>query len=155
MAAAEFTLFITTNCLVNNAVRNGLVDQGCPTSDDLLGCSDYGMKAISKRMLAPGGILPGRGATAGRANRGITVSYLAEKNLRKACVFRNYIHHIQRTFVALTATLVLVEEAWDNRFDLENPIGDADREDVRDPAPMLKTDDIKKTLEDIDNVLNK
>jgi len=64
-------------------------------------------------------------------------------------------HHIQRTLVAATATLALVQEVWDDRFDLENPDRDVEREIIRDPAPMVKVDDIKKTLEDIDNVLNK
>jgi len=57
--------------------------------------------------------------------------------------------------VAATATLALVEDVWANRFDLENPDRDVEREVIRDPAPMAKVDDIKKTLEDIDNVLNK
>jgi len=47
--------------------------------------------------------------------------------------------------VAATATLVVVEAVWDDRFDLENPVRDAERDEVRNPAPMLKTDDIKKT----------
>jgi len=88
-AAAELALFITTNCNVNNAVRLALNDQGCATCDSLLGSTDYNMKAVSKRMIAPGGTLPGRGAAAGRANRGIPVSCIAERNLRKACFFRN------------------------------------------------------------------
>jgi len=99
--------------------------------------------------------MPGRGAAAGRANRGIPVSFTAEKNLRKACFFRNCMHRIQRPFVAGAATLAMVQDVWDNRFDLENPDKDVEREVIRDPAPMAKADDIKKTLEDIDNVLNK
>jgi len=38
---------------------------------------------------------------------------------------------------------------------VENPNRDVKREVIRDPSPMAKADDIKKTLEDIDNVLNK
>jgi len=113
------------------------------------------MKAVCKRMVQPGETMPGRGAAAGRANRGIPVSVVAEKNLRKAGFFRNYMHRIQRPFVAATATLALVQDVWDDRFELENPDRDVEREIIRDPAPMVKVDDIKKTLEDIDNVLNK
>jgi len=99
--------------------------------------------------------MPGRGAAAGRVNRGIPVSFVAEKNLRKACFFRNYMHRIQMPFMAAAATLALVQDVWADRFDLENPDRDVEREVIRDPAPMVKVDDIKKTLEDIDNVLNK
>jgi len=99
--------------------------------------------------------MSGRGAAAGRANRGTPVSFVSEKNLRKACFFRNYMDHIQRPFVAATATMVLVQDVWADRFDLENPDRDVKREVIRDPAPMVKVDDTKKTLEDIDNVPNK
>jgi len=154
IAAAQFTVYLT-NCNVNNAVEQGLIAQGINTCDTLLGNNDYNMKAVCKRMIPPGGTMPGRGAAAGRANRGIPVSFVAEKNLRKPCFFWNYMHRIQRAFVAATATLALVQDVWDNRFDLENPDRDVEREIIRDAAPMVKVDDIKKTLEDIDNVLNK
>jgi len=153
-AAAEFAIFMT-NCQVNNAARLALKDQWFATCDDRLGNTDSDMKAVCRRMIQPGGTMPGRGAAVGRAKRGIPVSFVAEKNLRKACFFRNYMDHIQRPFVAATATLVVVHEVWDNRFDLENPDRDVEREVIRDPSPMVKTDDIKTTLEDIDNVLNK
>jgi len=153
-AAAEFALYLN-NCLVNNAVRLGLIDQWFATCDSLLGNNDRNMKAVCRRMIQPGGTMPERGAAAGGANRGIPVSFVAEKNLRKACFFRNYMHRIQRPFVAATATLILAQEVWDDRFDLENPDRDTEREVIRDPSLMVKTDDIKKTLEDIDNVLNK
>ena len=64
-------------------------------------------------------------------------------------------HRIQRPFVAGAATLAMVQDVWDDRFDLENPARDVEREVIKHPAPMVKVDDIKKTLEDIDNVLNK
>jgi len=153
-AAAQFTVCLT-NCNVNNTVEQGLIAQGINTCDSFLGNNDCAMKAVCKRMVQPGGTMPGRGAAAGRANRGIPVSFVAEKNLRKACFFMNYMHRIQRTFVAATATLALVQDVWDDRFDLENPNRDVEREIIRDPALMVNVDDIKKTLEDIDNVLNK
>jgi len=154
IAAAQFTVYLN-NCQVNNAVRQGLIAQGIDTCDSLLGNNDSGMKAVCRRMITPGGTMQGREAAAGRANRGIPVSFVAEKNLRKACFFRNYMHRIQRLFVAATATLAMVQDVWDDRFDLENPDRDVEREVIRDPSPMVKVDDIKKTLEDIDNVLNK
>jgi len=64
-------------------------------------------------------------------------------------------HRTERPFVVATATLILVQEVWVDKFDLENPDRDVEREDIRDPSPMVKVADIKKTLEDIDNVLNK
>ena len=155
IAAAQFTVYLT-NCNANNAVEQGLIAQGIDTCDSLWGNNNNSdMKTVCRRMITPGGTMPGRGAAAGRANRGIPVSFTAEKNLRKACFFRNCMHRIQRPFVAGAATLAMVQDVWDNRFDLENPDKDVEREVIRDPAPMAKADDIKKTLEDIDNVLNK
>jgi len=90
-AAAQFTVCLT-NCNVNNAVEQGLIAQGFDTCDFFLGNNDSNMKAVCRRMINPGGTMPGRGAAAGRASRGIPVSFVAEKNLRKACFFRNYMH---------------------------------------------------------------
>jgi len=153
MVAAQFTLYLN-NCNVNNVVRLALIDQGLDTCDSFLGFNDGDMKAVCRRIIQPGGTLPGRGAAAGRANRGTPVTFVSEINLRKACFYRNYINRIQRTFVAAAATMILVQDVWDDRFDLENPDRDVEREVIKDPAPMVKVDDIKKTLEDIDNVLN-
>jgi len=154
MAAAQFTLYMN-NYNINNAVRLALIDQGLNTCDSLLGHNDSDMKAVCRRIIQPGGTMPGRGAAAGRANRGTPATFVSEKNLRKACFFRNYMDRIQRPFVAATATMVLVQDVWDDRYDLENPDRDVEREVIKDPAPMAKVDDIKKPLEDIDNVLNK
>jgi len=74
MAAAEtaqFTVYLT-NCNVHNAVRKGLIDQGINTCDSLLGNNDSDMKAVRRRMITPGGTMPGRGAAAGRANRSLS-----------------------------------------------------------------------------------
>jgi len=107
MAATQFTLYLN-NCNVNNAVRLALIDQGLDTCDSLLGHNDGDMKAVCRRIIQPSGTMPGRGAAAGRANRGTPVSFVSEKNLRRACFFRNYMDRIQRPFVVATATLNLV-----------------------------------------------
>jgi len=86
MATAQFTLYLN-NCNVNNAVRLALIDQGLDTCDSLLDHNDSNMKAVCRRIIQPGGAMPGRGAAAGRANRGTAVSFVSEKNLRKACFF--------------------------------------------------------------------
>jgi len=117
IAAAQFTVCLT-NCNVNNAVEQGLIAQGINTCDSLLGNNDSDMKSVCRKMITPGGTMPGRGALAGRANRGIPVSFVAEKNLRNACFFRNCMHRIQRPFVAATATLALVQDVREDRFDL-------------------------------------
>jgi len=103
MAAAQFTLYLN-NCNVNNAVRLALIDQGLDTCDSFLGFNDGDMKAVCRRIIQPGGTLPGRGAAAGRANRGTPVSFVSEINLRKPCFYRNYMNCIQRPFVAATAS---------------------------------------------------
>jgi len=141
MSAAQFTLHLN-NCHVNNAARLALIDQGLDTCDSFLGFNDGDMRAVCRKTIQPGGTLPGRGAAAGRANRGTPVTFASETNLRKACFHRNYMNRIQRTFVAATATMILVQDVWDYRFDLENPDRDVEREVIKDPAPMVKVDDI-------------
>jgi len=154
MAAAQFTLFMN-NCGINAAVRLGMIDQGFDTCDSLLDMADHEVEHLTRRMITPGGTQAGRGFAAGRANRGTQVPVRQEKNLRMACFYMNYLHCIQRPFVVLEATLARVREVWADRFDVENPHKDAVREEVKDPAPMVKVEDIKKTLEDVENVLNK
>lgn len=64
--------------------------QGRARGDDFLECDDHNMKSVCKRMIAPGGWIPGRRAQRPRANWGINVSFLHELNLRKACFYVNY-----------------------------------------------------------------
>jgi len=154
MAAAIFNLFMA-NCNINNNIRLALIDQGFDTCDTLLDLPDHEVRNLIRRMITPGGTQQGRGFAAGRANRGTQVSVMAENNLRRACYYVIYLHRIQRPFVVLEATLARVREVWDDRFDVENPHKDAPREDVKDPTPMVKVDDIKKTIEDIENALKK
>jgi len=120
MAAAQFTLYLN-NCNVNNAVRIALIDQGLDNCDSLLGHNDSDMKAVCRRLIQPGGTMPGRRAAAGRANRGTPVSFVAEKNLRKACFFRNDMDRIERPFVAATAPLAMVHKTLRSmaRFNLQ------------------------------------
>jgi len=117
MAAAQFTLYLN-NCNVTNAVRQGLIDQGIDTCDSFLGYNDGDMKAVCRRMIQPGGTIPGRGAAAGRANKGIPVSFVAEINLRKACFYRNYMHRIQRPFMATALVAFSFKEFLFSLFSL-------------------------------------
>jgi len=57
--------------------------------------------------------------------------------------------------VLANATLVAVRELWANRFEVDNTYKDADKEDVKDPAPLTEVEDIKRMTKDFDNVLNK
>jgi len=77
MAVAQFTLYLN-NCNINNAAMLALIDQGLDTCDSLLGHNDGDMKAVCRRIITPGGTLPGKGAATGRANRGTPVSFVSE-----------------------------------------------------------------------------
>ena len=155
MAAAEFTQFVTTNLLVPTPVRNTLIAQGISDCDDFLEYSDYDIQNLTKRMIQPGGTLPGRGNQPPRANRGINVTFVQEQNLRKACFYRKYMHRIQRDFNAAGATLPIVKEVWADRFELENPSKDGFKEEIKDPVPLTKVEDVRKMIETLDHVLNK
>ena len=86
MAAAQITLFLTTNLAISTPVRNALIAQGMTNCDDLLDFTDKNIQGITQRMIQPGGTMPGRGNQAGRANRGTNVSFTMEQNLRRACL---------------------------------------------------------------------
>jgi len=68
VAAAEFALFITTNLGIITPLRNSLIAQGLVQCDDLLDYDDNKIEPLCKRMIQPGGIMPGRGGQPPRAN---------------------------------------------------------------------------------------
>ena len=50
----------------------------------------------------------------------------------------------------------IVKALWEDRFELENPSKDSPREEeVKDPDPLTKVEDVRKTIETLDHVLNK
>jgi len=160
MAAARFTAFITTTLGIPLQVRQSLIDQGMTTVDDLLDYSDSEIRSLCKRMIQPGGTIPNpRANAAGQPtripNRGTTITYAQEKYLRMGAFYRRHLHKIQRDFVVANATRVAVKALWAERFELENPYKDyTSKETVSNPSPLTKVEDIRKTIEDLDHVLN-
>ena len=155
MAAAQFTMFVTTHMRVPTPQRQALIVQGIQECDDFLDHSDTDMQNMCRRMIQPGGTVAGGRGQPPRPNRGIEITYVQEQNLRKACYFRNYMHRIQRVFNAATATMVVVKDLWDDRFDMEHPSKDAFKEDIQDPLPLLKVEDVRRVIETLDHILNK
>jgi len=111
------------------------------------------MNDTCARMISPGGTLPGRGAAAGRANRGINVTYVQQMNLRRCCFLVNCLWRIQRPHASVAVNLIMLKEPWEERFDLENPGKDAEKVEVKDPAPLTKVEDVKNTIETLEFVL--
>jgi len=96
----------------------------------------------------------GRGAGANDLvpNRGIKIGFIAEKNLRQARFCICHMHGIQRPFVPEDVTPAILREFWTKRFEHEKEGIKADitKEDIK---PLKKDGDVRKTLEDLDNLL--
>ena len=129
--AAQFTTYITTNLGIPATVRQSLIAQGMTTVGDLLDYSDSDIRSLCKRMIQPGGTVPIPRATNANGqprtfpNRGTTITYAQEKNLRMGGFYRHHLHRIQRAFAVGNATLETVKELWAERFELENPYKDS------------------------------
>ena len=81
-AAAIFAHLVTTIAHVPAPIRQHVEAQGVRRVEDFLDLRDKGVTDMCGRMINPGGTLPGQGAAAGRANRGIGVTFTQQMNLR-------------------------------------------------------------------------
>ena len=152
--AAEFTQLVTTNMHIAAAVRTAMQAQGMTRCEDFLDYDDHLMKSLVKRMISPGGTVPGgRGGGGPRANRGTPVTFTQEQSLRRICFYVKYQERIQRPLVVATATAPRLKSLWDDRFELENPYKETNKEDIKNPALLTKVDEVRQMIEDLDHVL--
>lgn len=103
-----------------------------------------------------GGGRGGGGRGAGAAGRGagppparVYISNKSGTRVRQMRFYRWHMHRIQRDFVVADATVARLEELW-----MWNEIDkDQTNADVKEPEPLMKVDDARKTLDELDHYL--
>ncbi|GAX26404.1 hypothetical protein FisN_UnNu099, partial [Fistulifera solaris] len=146
------------------AARQAINGQGITAFDDLTHRSDKYVQEIFTKIRNPGGLIPNPafvppavGAEAAPMvpamipNRGIAIGVNLELRVRQLRYFLFHLHRLQREFVPGFATLARLERAWTLRERIRRM-----RETNKDLPKidvLLKVENARKTIEDIDEVL--
>ena len=142
--------------MLSNEAAEEVVEEGIDTFEDFVEMSDKDINGMCDKIRSPGGMIKrgGRGTGANDLvpNRGIKIGFIAEKNLRNARFYIYHMDRIQRPFVPGDVTLPIIREFWTKRFELEKEGTKADttKEEIK---PLKKDGDVRKALEDLDNLL--
>ena len=146
----ENTLFIT-----DQAVRNGLNQQGLTSFDDFITFTEKDIAQICSNVRKPGGVIPNPNAAvpgqpATISNPGVLVGHAIEVRLKMLCYFVKHVVRIQRLpVVPAIATLTRLIAVYKLK-DIEK---DEEDEDIKIPTPLTKIDEVCVTLEDLDDYL--
>ena len=142
--------------MLSNEAAEEVVEEGIDTFEDFVEMSDKDITGMCDKIRSPGGMIKrggrGNGANDLVPNRGIKIGFIAEKNLRNARFYIYHMDRIQRPFVPGDVTLPIIREFWTKRFELEKEGTKADttKEEIK---PLKKDGDVRKSLEDLDNLL--
>lgn len=157
---AAFNNYLNDTLLIDEqATRQALNAQGLQAFDDLENLTDNDVKDICKNVRQPGGTIPNPVAIANPdnaaipaaiPNRGVNMSFLAEKRLRQLRYYIYHMHRIQRTFVPNQATLHRLTEVWAELKEKE----DEKNDDVPEVEKLTRVEQVRKTIEDIDDACN-
>jgi len=142
--------------LLSEEAAEEVVEQGITDYVDFVDMDDKDITGLCDKIRSPGGMIKKGGKGAGAndlvPNRGVKIGFIAEKNLRQARFYIYHLHRIQRPFVPGDVDLPVLREFWTKRCELEKEGIKADiaKEDIK---PLKKDGDVRKTLEDLDNLL--
>lgn len=84
-------------------------------------------------------------------NRGVNIGFTTEKKLRQFRFYYWHMYRIQRPFVAAQATIQRLTRTWELKIQEDEEEDDGS---IPDPSHLAKIEDVRKTLEDLDNVLS-
>ena len=153
--AAVLNYLENTLLIADQEVRTNFVDvQGFSSFDDGKDVTIEDIESICKNMRRPGGTVANpQAAVAGQPpripNPGLEIGHIQEHRLK---MMVNEIHHcarIQRTFQANQATLQRLRQSW-RLYEEEKNIS---LEPSEYPPKCTKTEDTRKTMEDIETWL--
>ena len=143
---ATFRNYLNATILITeNAVRDAIVNQGLTTFEDLDNMTDQDIKDVCKNARSPGGMIQ-QGDNL-LPNRGVTLGFMTEKRLRQLRYYKYHLVCIQRTFERNEATLARLSAVW-IRYEAEQ-----EDNDPKEPPKMAKSEEIRSTLENIDEYL--
>lgn len=157
MAAAQAAInnyFQNTLLIVDQNARTALNQQGLDHYDVIHHFTDEDIIAICKNVRRPGGVMPNpqahvEGQPPTIPNTGVSIGFAIEKRLRQFRYYCWHLHRIQRPFQANNANLGILNDTWDLKIQTEEHESD----EIEDPKSLLKVDDVRTTLEDLDNIL--
>jgi hypothetical protein len=134
--------------------------QGLDSFDTLATLTDKDVKEVCSNVRKPGGTIPNpvfdaenpvAGVPATIPNPGVSMGLPREKLLRQLCYYCVHLHKIQREFTAQGANLAKLTELW--RF--KEAIEEQDDDDIKFPEALKTVENVRQTLEDIDDYLNR
>ena len=132
-----------------------VIENGIDTFDDLIEMSDKDVTGMCEKIRHPGGMKEKGGTGRDRdelvPDKGVKIGYLQEKSLRQLRFYVFHCDRIQRSFDTNTSFGAL-KVFWNQRFDLEKEgtKADSSKEEIK---PLKKDSDVRKALEDLDNLL--
>ena len=148
-AATVRNYFQGTLLIQDNDARNALTNQGLDDWDSFLTVTDQDIQDICKNIRSPGGLVTNQDGDL-VPNRGINIGFVFEKRLRQLRYFICHCYRIQRPFAPARATLPNLISIW-RLHELEKKKEKDDT--VTKPSLMTNVDDIRKTIESIDESL--
>lgn len=157
---AAFNNYLRDVLLIESPdVRNAINGQGITAFEDLTHRTDKYVQELFTKIRSPGGMIinPAFPAAAGAPpvvefipNRGVSVGVNLEFRVRQLRYYLFHLFRLQRDFVPGQATLARLERAWALKERIER-MKEADR--VVKLDVLLKVENIRKTIEDIDELL--
>jgi hypothetical protein len=149
----EFDNYLTNVLMINNeALRVAIRNQGLLTFDDLIGMEEDDIKSITSNIRKPGGTLPRptrQNPNATIPNPGLSVGHVITRRLE---IVRYYVNHCAR----IQRLPVNVNEMTLNRLSNvhQHFKNEKDGSDVELPGKIVKIDDVRTNIEDLDSYLN-
>jgi len=156
--AALNNYFQNTLVIQDQAVRDGLNEQGLTSFDDFVTLTEKDIVQICANVRRPGGVIPNpNAAVVGQpptiTNPGVLVGHAVKIRLKMLCYFVKHLVRVQRMpFVPGVATLARLVAVYKLK-EIEE-VADDD-EEIKLPSPLTKIDDVRVTLEDIDDYLRR
>jgi hypothetical protein len=141
-------------------LAHALNAQGLDGFDILINLMDKDIKEMCTNVRKPGGTIPNPafdaanpvpGVPATIPNPGVSMGLPHEKLLRQLCYYCAHMYKIQREFTAQGATLAKLTELW--RF--KEAIEEEDGDDIKFPDALKTVENVRQSLEDIDDYLNR
>lgn len=165
---AMFNNYLRDVLLIENLeARQAINNQGITAFDDLTHRTDKYVQEIFTKIRSPGGLIPNPAFVAPAApvagaapppfipalipNRGVSIGVNLELRVRQLRYMLFHMYRLQREFNPAQATLARLERAWALKERIER-MKEATNENPKLDL-LLKVENIRKTVEDIDEVL--
>jgi hypothetical protein len=133
-------------------VRNAILGQGINDFNAFRSLKDDDIRLLCANIRRPGGTIlnplaGGREQPPRIPNPGLSLGHVLEMRLKMLCYFVNHLVRVQRQFDPAIATLAKLAEVYQLK-DLDDP-----DDDIPLPARLMRADQARETIEDIEDYL--